>query len=333
MNDVAPRHPEAQTMAAFVEGKLAPNEIAAVAEHLRGCNDCRAVVTETARFEREEDRARPTRISRRPWLLAVAAVLAAIAILVPLLRWNASRREPIARLIASAPRDHRVVEARLSGFPWARLQAPSRGNAKPDPADLKVAGAAGDVLETTAGRSEPEAHRATGVAYLLIGRRSESIAALEQAAHDSKDAHAWNDLAAARFAVAVEDERPSQLPEALADVDHALRLDPKNAEALFNRALIVEHLGVREQARTAWKSYLDVDGTSAWSVEARAHLRALEQTSRRFDAKLIESTSADTLVREFPQEVRTWGEGPLLAAWADAEATHDAARADRKSVV
>lgn len=325
MNDAAPRHPEAQKMAAFVEGTLAPAEIAEVAKHLRDCGDCRTVVSETARFVREED---APRASGRPWLLAVAAILAAVAITIPVLRWRATRASsPIARLIAVAPRDHRVVEARLSGFPWARMQAPSRGDGKPDPADLKVAGAAGDVLEETSMQQQPEARHATGVAYLLIERRSDSIPALEQAARKSADARAWNDLAAARFAVAVQDEHPSQLPEALADADHALRLDPKFPEALFNRALIIEHLGLREQARDAWKRYLDADPGSEWSVEARAHLRELEKTVRRFDPKMLDTIPADALVREFPQEVRTYGEVLVLAAWAEAEANRDAARA------
>ncbi|HXA16145.1 MAG TPA: CHAT domain-containing protein [Thermoanaerobaculia bacterium] len=324
MNDVRPRHPEAQTMAAFIEGALAPDEIAAVAEHLKSCGDCRTVVSETARFEREEDALHAPARARRWWLLAVAAVLAAIAITLPLLRYMGTRNaSPIVRLIEAAPRQHRFVEARLSGFPWAQLQAPPRGEAIPDPADLKMTGAAGEVLEKTASQHQSEARHATGVAYLLINRRNDSIAALEQAANGSNDPHAWNDLAAARFAVATQDEHPSQLPLALADADHALRLDPKSPEALFNRALILEHLGVRDQARKAWQAYLAVDGGSAWGVEARAHLRALETVSRRFDPKMLDSEPVDQLVREFPQEARTWGEGPMLASWADAEAAND----------
>jgi CHAT domain-containing protein len=337
MNDAAPHHPEDQIMAAFVEGKLAPAETAVIAEHLRGCSDCRTVVAETARFESEEPASSSTH-AVRPWLLAVAALVAAVAITAPILRWNATRSTSsdhsdtrdtslIAQLIAVAPHDHRVVAARLSGFRWARLQAPSRGDATPDPADLKVAGAVGEVLEKTADQHQPEARHATGVAFLLISRRNDSIAALEQAARNSSDAHVWNDLAAARYAVAVEDERPSQLPEALADADHALRLDPTLPEALFNRALIIERLGITEQARKAWHRYLQVDPGSAWAVEARAHLHALEPTSVRFDQKMIGRVPADKLVREFPQEARTWAEALLLAEWADAVTTGDSDRA------
>jgi len=328
MNDVRPRHPEAQTMAAFLEGALAPDEIAAVAEHLRGCSDCRTVVSETARFEREEAARETPARSNRWWLLTAAAIVAAIAFALPLSRWIGTRNaSPIARLIEVAPRQHRFVEARLSGFPWAQLQAPPRGEGIPDPADLKLTGAAGEVLEKTANQQQAESRHATGVAYLLINRRNDGIAALEQAATGSNDPRAWNDLAAARYSVATQDEHPSQFSLALADADHALRLDPKSPEALFNRALILEHLGIRDQARKAWQAYLAVDGASDWSAEARKHLRALETTSRRFDPKMLDSEPADQFVRAFPQEARTWGEGPMLTSWADAEAANDHVRA------
>lgn len=320
MKDVMPGHPEAQTMAAFVEGALAPDEIAVVAEHLRGCRDCRTVVTETARFEREEARRVPA-TSNRWWRLAVAAVLAAIAITVPL-RWMATRNtSPIDQLIAAAPRQHRYVEAHLSGFKWAQLKAPPRGEAPPDQFDLILSGAAGAVL--AADQRQPESRHATGVALLLINRRPESIAVLEQAANGSNDPHTWNDLAAARYAMAIQDEHPYQLPLALADADHALGLDPKSPEALFNRALILEHLGIRDQARRAWQAYLAVDGGSDWGNEARDHLRALDATSRRWNPKLLETEPADQLVREFPEDARRNGEVTLLAAWAGAEAAGD----------
>src|SRR5947207_7648875 len=129
MSDNAPLHPEARTMAAFIEGRLAPDELRSVSDHLRGCTECRTVVSETARFEREEQRP-----ARRPWWLAAAAAVAIVVIAIPFVR---GRRTPIDQLIAAAPHEHRRVEARLSGFPWARLQAPSRGEGTPDPADLR----------------------------------------------------------------------------------------------------------------------------------------------------------------------------------------------------
>jgi len=66
MNEEKPSHPAATTMAAFVDGKLSQSEVAMVTEHLRECGDCRTVVAETARFEREEElRMRPPRRATR----------------------------------------------------------------------------------------------------------------------------------------------------------------------------------------------------------------------------------------------------------------------------
>lgn len=318
MNIDAPPHPGAQTMAAYLDGTLPRDEIAAVSAHLGGCSECRTVIAETARFEREEE----WRVSRG-WWLAAAAVLAATVVTVLLIR----TRDPIARLIASAPADHRLFTPRLAGFPWARLQPPSRGVSAPDPADLKLIGTAGEVLQETRDRTDAEARHASGVAWLLIGRASDSVQALENAAQASKDWQPWNDLAAARYAAATSGKRPSQFPQALADADRALRLAPKAAEAHFNRALILEAMGLQDAAREAWQQYLIVDPTSEWSTEAREHLRRLQPRSSSFDPRLLYTMPPDSLVRQFPQDARRGAEAVLLAQWADAEATHDETRA------
>ncbi|HJQ40909.1 MAG TPA: zf-HC2 domain-containing protein, partial [Thermoanaerobaculia bacterium] len=307
-------------MAAFLDGKLTRNEIAAVSAHLSGCGECRIVIAETARFEREEE---PRVRSPRSWRLAAAAVFAAAAATIPLIR----AQDPIARLIASAPPDHRLLEPRLARFPWARLQAPSRGVSVPDPADLKLTGTAGKVLEKTLDSTDAKARHASGLAYLLIGRANDGVEALETAARDSKDWQPWNDLAAARYAAAANDKRPSQLPQALADADHAIRLSPNAAEAHFNRALIIEAMGLQQAARDAWQRYLALDPSSEWSNEAREHLRRLQPQSSSFDPKFLDTMPADALVRQFPKDARRGAEGILLANWADAEAAHEETRA------
>jgi tetratricopeptide (TPR) repeat protein len=326
MNDDDPRHPGAQTMAAFIDGKLPRNEIAAVVDHLSGCQECRVVVTGTAQFEREEEsRPLPVRVPVRRWWAAAAAaavLAAAAATVIPM------RLDPVKRLIRSAPADHRLLEPRLAGFPWARLQAPSRGGSVPDPDDLELTGAAGEVLKKTVDDPHPKARHATGVAYLLIGRTNDSVAALEQAAQASSDWRTWNDLAAARYAAARnEEKRPSQLPQALADADRALRLSPAAEEARFNRALILESMGLQSAARDAWQRFLALDPPKEWNAEARAHLQRLQSRSSRFDRRLLAGMTAGEAVRRFPYETRLEGEGPLLGQWADAKAAHEDARA------
>ncbi|HEX2061837.1 MAG TPA: zf-HC2 domain-containing protein, partial [Thermoanaerobaculia bacterium] len=308
-------------MAAFVEGRLPRAEIAEVASHLKECSECRTVVAETARFDEEERRV-PKQRWRTRWLAAAAAGVIAV-VTIPLLRDDpATAPSPVARLVEASPRDHRHVAARLSDFRWARFQAPVRGTAPVDTSDLRLQGAAGEVIESTRDGKDAASQRAAGVAYLLIDRTAESIETLARAAEGSSDWRVWNDLAAARHAHAMQKPSAGTLPQALAAVHEALRLEPNAAEARFNRALILEDLGLRDQAREAWQEYLALDPSSEWSNEARAHLQRLTKRTSTFDRRLLETDPLDA-VRRHPQESRRESEGRLLAEWADAVAAND----------
>ena len=334
MNVPVSRHPGAETMAAFLEGKLAPESVAAVAAHLRECEDCRTITGEAARFEEEEAQfhAAARRPAKSRWWMAVAAAAASVVIAIPLLRPS----DPIATLIDASPRDHRRVQGRLSGFPWAPLHGARRSQAA-SPAEHELTSAAHEVLGRTTDDEAVEARHAAGVANLLIDQTAAGLEKLASAAGDSKDARIWNDLAAARFTVAVrEGDEAALLPPALAAADRAIQLDPELADAHFNRALILEQMNARDAARQAWERYLALDPSSAWSAEARQRLRRLGAPSSGLDFKNELARAAGrrdrvaALVRRFPQESRLSAEGPLLAEWAAAHLAKDAARADEK---
>jgi CHAT domain-containing protein len=260
----------------------------------------------------------------------VIRVRNALSVLM-LLALCACRREesPSQRLMALASHSGRPIEARLTGFDWpaARLQRATHASLL-DPARLELAGAASTVIQSQLNDSSARARHESGAAYLLIDRDRDAIDALESAVRQSpNNAAYWSDLAAARYTLAVTEKRPHELPQALADADHALRLDPKLHDALFNRALIIEALGISEAARRAWQRYAVADPSSHWSAEAMHHLGDLPVVTTRdeFQHRLAAATRAlpdnaalIALARNFPQEARTWSEGPLLANWADA---------------
>ena len=334
MNDGVSRHPTEEILAAFIEGSLARPEIAEVLSHMRDCPECRASVARTADFYDQERRqgetqaTRRTGISRQWWLLAAAIMIAVVALS---LLMRTETNNPTSILVDAAPKEHRHVDARISGFPWAAFEAQQRGVGVVDPADLKLSGAAGIVLERTANKNDAESLHAQGVALLLIDRLSESIAMLERASNASSDPRIWNDLAAARYALVEREERLSQLPLALAATDRALQLDPRLAEAHFNRALILQRMGLLEQARKSWDAYLALDPNSEWSVEARTRLRSLGGHKPTTDfRRALDELAPNVLVRQFPQDSRTWGEGILLAEWADTEHAGDLALARAK---
>jgi len=216
----------------------------------------------------------------RWWMGAVAAAVLIAIIAFPLFR---RRDDVMSRMITLAPASARIVEPRLSGgFAWAPYRGPMRAaDSAADSGQLKLGGAAGDAIARAQRDRSERAQHAAGIALVLVDQPAEAMDRLRIVAEQSPDdVRVWSDLAAARYAAAVKLQQPSLLPEALAASDRALRIDPKSAEALFNRALILEHMGLTGEAKKAWSRYLEVDSSSSWATEARAHLGELPAASK-----------------------------------------------------
>jgi hypothetical protein len=328
-------HPPAETIAAFAEGKLERRRIPEVLAHLQHCETCMTAIE----LANDEIGAAGPR-SRMPWLLAVAAAIAAVAIAS--LLFVRMSRSPVDRLVAAAPRGARVVEPRLAGgFPWAAYRGPLRADGTaPDPARLRLSGAAADAVERGNADASPAAQHAAGLALVLIDDPKTAIAHLRAAtARAPNDAAGWSDLAAAEYAAAARGEA-SLLPDALGHAEHALRLDPRLPEALFNRALILEHLGVTDEARAAWTRYLETDPSSPWADEARQHLAQLpaahdgqlfDADRPRLEAAAVAGDAATVaqIVVRHRERARTFGEAEYLPRWAEAAQSGRAADAAR----
>jgi tetratricopeptide (TPR) repeat protein len=279
-------HPDAELLGSFVEGTLDAQRIAGIAEHLDSCNECLDAVGAAARVIREEQ---PTASRAQPWWSRKRFSMAAAAALIMLVGLATFRQilrseTSLERLVTAAPRDYRLIEPRLTGFRWAAMRTYRDASPSPSSADaefLAVAEAAGYALRR-ARKDEraPEAARAAGVGQLLLREPASAAAWLEKAAAlEGDDAHTWSDLAAAQLAHATQEQRPADLPRALASAERALTIDPRLPEARFNRALILEKMGRGAEAITAWDAYLEVDATSPWADEAREHLQRLTSAS------------------------------------------------------
>jgi tetratricopeptide (TPR) repeat protein len=107
------------------------------------------------------------------------------------------------------------------------------------------------------------------LALLALERADEAIESLKKVLRQRpSDKEAHYALASAHF-------HGGDFASALSAVDAALLLDPVYLRALYTRALALERLGRGDAARAAWQAYLELDDTSAWAEEARAHLRDL----------------------------------------------------------
>lgn len=333
----------AETLGAFLEGRLRGRELAEVVAHLEACAECRDLVGEAARFEREVP-APAGALVRFPWWRPAAAAAAALLAL-SLGGWWFLSRDPLTpvRTAASAA-PLRAIRARLAGFDHAGAPGTERGPEVESSATLRLRAAATEVVEHLEQSKEVEELHAAGVAA-LIARRAGATAKLREAARLApEEPHYWNDLAAALYTRAVTEEDPQELAEALAAADRALRLAPADADALFNRALILEALGLYQHATTAWQAYLHVDPASPWAVEARARVQALEKLSRgderRKAVEILTTPQGDDgalgpTVAAFPEEARRYAEAATLGRWArefetgawpEAEAALDDAR-------
>jgi CHAT domain-containing protein/tetratricopeptide (TPR) repeat protein len=321
-------HIDAETLAAFVDGALQEAEVTRVLSHLDHCPSCRTSV-EIANQVLADESPRDAATRRPAWWLAMAAALAILLLAVPAVRiWRA--RQPIEKLVALAPRTERRVEPRITGgFAWAEYGGVERSSASnaADPQQLKLAGAAGELVERAARDDDAEAQHAAGVAMLLIESPSEAVTRLEKAVAHSNDPKRWSDLAAARYAVASKLGQASLYTTALAAADTALRADPNLAEARFNRALILERLGLTDEARRAWQRYLEIDASSPWASEARARLAALPESTRSSefeqDRPSIERAagrgdSVRDYVSRHRDRTRAFAEGQYLGEWGDA---------------
>jgi tetratricopeptide (TPR) repeat protein len=322
---------DAETLAAFAQGKLKRSEIPAVLRHLERCGRCMSAV-ETADVI---ILGRPR--SFRGWL-AVAAVIAAAAVTLPLLLL---RNTPMRRLVQLAPRSIRDVEPRLSGgFAWAPYRGPMR--ATDDLANVqrfKLIGETASIIESGNSKKTADAQHEAGIALVLIDRPGEAIERLRLAADKApNDANAWNDLAAAEYAAALRLGRASLYPEALAHADRAIRIDGALSEALFNRALILERLGLTQQARDAWDRYLKVDSSSSWANEGREHRARLQSKSAaalfkddeprlRAAASRGEQKTVDAIVDRYRQQSRSFAEAEYLGRWGQSRNDGDLAAA------
>jgi tetratricopeptide (TPR) repeat protein len=330
-----------ETLAAFAEGRLKRAEIAPLLAHLETCEVCNRAL-ETAMDVHGTEQ--PGAVAKRPpWWLAVAAIVVLGVLAVPLLRRRGGNDDGIGRLVTLASQHARLVEPRLSGgFAWAQYRGPVRANDDGRSTErLKIDGAAGEIIERADREHGPAAEHAAGMALVLIDQPLQGVARLEKlVADDPGDATAWNDLAAARYAAAAHLGRPSLYPEALAAADKAVGLAPRMTEALFNRALILEKLGLREQAAAAWQRYLEADPSSPWATEARARLARLgplaEGSVFRRELPRLERAAASgdaaavrEVVARFPEECRRLGETEHLGLWAEAVQRGDAAEAAR----
>ncbi|HEX3068716.1 MAG TPA: hypothetical protein VHX14_09065, partial [Thermoanaerobaculia bacterium] len=266
-------------------------------------------------------------------LIATVVVAAGAATLLLLAVRPAANRS-IASLVKASGSDVRLLEPRLSGGgAWAPFRPANRGVARAKPV---FASAIEMTLAKFRDVPAPAARHEEGVAELLAGHGGQALSSLTLAAEQSSDPAVWNDLAVVFYEAALRQQAPEHLADALVACDRALSLQPQFPEALFNRAIVIERLGLRDDAREAWSRYLIADSTSEWATEARTHFNALApkdeflvRLNREYDHVRRDPEAAIALVRSDPSSARGIGALETLGRWGKAVLRHDDNDAER----
>jgi len=224
---------------------------------------------------------------RGMWVLASPASMALMLLVIGVLgvigwRLFVHQSDLQKGLIAlnEAYRQERPVEARISSLDYAPFRSTRSGEPqRVNNLELKRA----QILLSDAEKAQGDADSAHALAklYLLQKDYDKAIEFLQRAAKaDTKNAQIYADLGAAyleKGRLELETGKGREdLDRSLEYLKQALEIDPNLVEALFNRALVHQHLGRYQEAKADWHAYLEKDSRSNWASEAQENLKRLE---------------------------------------------------------
>jgi CHAT domain-containing protein len=230
-----------------------------------------------------------TAFLRQPRYVAAFAVILVAIFFVAFYFVQKSNTDNLAEL-RSLYAQSRPTETRISGFGYAPL---TQLRGAPNPADERRRRRfANKVLDAVEQSPNAQTYHALAVFNLTEQKYPEAIKEFENALKLAPgDAKIHNDLGSAYFELAKTEpieKKLQDLARSHEEFSKATALDGNLLEALFNKALALQELGMPQQARESWLLYLQKDPSSPWADEARKHLaRTEEQTLFKSDEQVL----------------------------------------------
>ena len=183
--------------------------------------------------------------------------------------------------------ESRPTETRISQFGYAPL---TQLRGAPDAGDeRRLRRIENSLIVAIEQNPNAQTHHALGIYYLTQKNYKDAIRELEIALKfAANQAQIHNDLGVAHFEfskTAPPEKKLVALAQSLEGFTKATELDGNFLEALFNRSLALQELGMPREARDSWNLYLQKDPSSAWAEEARKHLERLQTEEAMFRSK------------------------------------------------
>jgi tetratricopeptide (TPR) repeat protein len=241
--------PDAELLAAYVDGRATLPQRAEIEAHVARCEDCYFVFSETVQQQQAQGSHASEQVDDvhwwRPWSPQLAAGFAAAAVLVGAVEFVIVRRSPSPDVglrvalnqLDAAAGPYRKFEPRLSLTPTHHpLQPVTRSVGRAEEAPLTLREGALRVERAAAAHgADVEAQRALAVMHLTLGRPERAAELLAPFAQ-SNDAGLLSDLAAAYLARNGEGD----VSRAIELLERAVSADPNRPEAWFNLGLAAE---------------------------------------------------------------------------------------------
>jgi CHAT domain-containing protein/lipopolysaccharide biosynthesis regulator YciM len=194
----------------------------------------------------------------------------------------------------AAYRQERPLESRITRLSYAPFAGTRGSSSGVNQDELDQA----DLTLRTLVKNKPTsaARHALGKVYLAKKEFDKAIDQFEQALKgDQSNAQIHADLGAALLEKGkVEVEKAKTAPDdaqsgkgaesfarSLEQLNAALKLDANLLEALFNRALLYESMGLIPQAEEEWRKYIERDPNSKWTNDAGVRLEEIEKARQK----------------------------------------------------
>ena len=227
---------------------------------------------------------------RQPMYVGACAVLLVAAVALTVFFSRRGNPDELAEL-RSVYQRARPTETRISEFGYAPLTQLRGG---PEAGDQKrLRRIENNLIDSAEKTPNAQTHHALGIFYLTQQKYRDAIKEFESALKTAdKNAQIHNDLGAAHFELAKTEPKEKKLEElaqSLEEFSQATKLDSNLLEALFNKSLALQELGLARQAKESWTLYLQKDPSSPWAEEARKNLARIqgEQTLFKSDEDVL----------------------------------------------
>ena len=220
---------------------------------------------------------KPRPVWFNPQLKIAAGVIIAVGLSVGL--WLLLQKSDVEKgMIAlnQAQGNQRLIQSRVSGLNYAQ-NTTLRGNEKPALQDRQARDYSELLFQqSVSDKQDAASYHALGRLYLAERNFDKAREQFEKAlAKDPNDAQLLSDMGAALLELGQSTGDGLYLAQSMQYLDRAVQLNPSLPEALFNRALVYQHMKLPE-AKDAWRKYLQIDSTSPWAKEADRNLKNLE---------------------------------------------------------